>query len=237
MRDGVTMLRSIYSFLVKRFPFLGRVTRRLLSGRPRIRQHIQGEGNLLLAQGAMLSNLELDIIGDRNQILVGEGSVLNNLQIRIRGSDHRIEIGRNCRVSRGGVFWIEDDHCELRIGQNTTMVEVSIAVTEPHSQVVIGEECMFANDIDIRSGDSHSVLDAKSGRRINFAENVTIGRHVWIAAHTVILKGVTIGENSVVAAGAIVTRSCDPGVILAGNPAQAIKAGITWNRERISKSE
>lgn len=231
------MLRSIYAFLVKRIPLLGRLTRRLLSGGSGIRQHIQGEANLLQAEGATLSNLELDIIGDRNQILIGEGCVLNNLKIRMRGSDHRIEIGRNCRVSRGGVFWFEDDHCELKIGQNTTMVEVSIAVTEPHSKVVVGEECMFANDIDIRNGDSHSVLEAESGRRINFAEDVTIGRHVWIAAHTVILKGVTIGEDSVVAAGAIVTRSCESGVILAGNPAQVIKKGITWKRERFSKSE
>lgn len=233
----MTMLRSIYTSLVKRFPFVGRVTHRLLSGGSGVRQHIRGEGNLLQAEGATLSNLELDIVGDRNQILVGEGSVLNNLRIRLRGSDHRIEIGRNCRVSRGGVFWFEDDHCELKIGQNTTMVEVSIAVTEPHSKVVIGEECMFANDIDLRTGDSHSVLEAGSGKRINFAEDVTIGRHVWIAAHTIILKGVTIGEDSVVAAGAIVTRSCGTGVILAGNPAQAIKTGITWKRERISKSE
>jgi len=233
----MTMLRSMYAFLVKRIPLLGRATRWLLSGGSGIRQHIQGEGNLLQAEGATLSNLELDILGDRNQILVGEGSVLNNLKIRMRGSDHRIEIGRNCRVSRGGVFWFEDDHCELKIGQNSTMVEASIAVTESGSQVSIGEECMFANDIDIRTGDSHSVLEAGSGKRINFAENVTIGRHVWIAAHTIILKGVTIGEDSIVAAGAVVTRSCGPGVILAGNPAQVIKTGITWNRERISKSE
>jgi acetyltransferase-like isoleucine patch superfamily enzyme len=235
----MTMLKSIYTFLVERFPALGRLTRRLWSGgsSSRVRQHIQGQGNLFQAEGATLSHLELDIIGDRNRIQVGAGSVLNNLRIRMRGSDHRIEIGRNCRVSRGGLFWFEDDACELEIGQNTTMVEVSIAVTEPHSRVVIGEECMFANDVDIRTGDSHSVLEAGSGRRINFAENVTIGRHVWVAAHTIILKGVAIGEDSVVAAGAVVTRSCEPGVILAGNPAQPIKTGIRWKRERISKSE
>ena len=231
----MTMLRSIYTFLVEHFPFLGKLTRRLWSGRsgPGIRQHIQGEGNLFQAEGAALSHLELDIIGDRNRILVSPGCVLNNLRIRMRGSDHRLEIGRNCRVSRSGLFWFEDDGCALEIGQNTTMVEVSIAVTEPRSSVIIGEECMFANDVDIRTGDSHSVIEASSGRRINFAENVTIGRHVWIAAHTIILKGVTIGADSVVAAGAVVTRSCEPGVILAGNPAQVIKAGINWKRERI----
>jgi len=110
-------------------------------------------------------------------------------------------------------------------------------VTEPGSRITIGEECMFANDIDIRCGDSHSIIETASGNRINFAEDVTIGRHVWVAAHAIILKGVTIGADSVVASGAIVTRSCEPGSILAGNPARVIKSGISWNRERILKSE
>ena len=233
------MLKSIYLKLENRFPTLGQLTRRILTGErvSGLRESIQGQDNTIHANGVRFVSVQVDIIGDRNQIMVGEGSVLNNLKIRIRGSDHRIELGRNCRISREGVFWIEDDHCLLSIGSNTTMVDVSIAVTEPGSKVVIGEECMFANDIDIRVGDSHSVLDATTGERINFAENVEIGRHVWIAAHTIILKGVTIGENSVVASGAIVTRSCDSGSILAGNPARVIRSGISWQRDRVLKGE
>jgi acetyltransferase-like isoleucine patch superfamily enzyme len=233
------MFKTFFHKLEKRFHVLGRMARRIFRGEEisGLRQTIKGQGNMLETEGVLLSGVELDIAGDHNQIVIGEGSALYNLKIRIRGSDHRIELGRNCRVTRGGVFWIEDNHCLLRIGQNTTMVEAAIAVTEPGSKVIIGEDCMFANDIDIRVGDSHSVIDAASGKRINFAENITIGNHVWIAAHTVILKGVIIGENSVVASGAVVTKSCEPGIILAGNPARTIKTGINWKRERILKSE
>ncbi len=233
------MLRSIFHKFEELFPAFGQLARRVLRGErvSGLKESIHGQGNSIQANGAKCVDVELDIIGDRNRIMIGEGSMLHHLKIRIRGSDHRIELGRNCRVSRGGVFWIEDDHCLLSIGANTTMVEASIAVTEPGSKVVIGEECMFANDIDIRVGDSHSILDAVTRERINFAEDIIIGRHVWIAAHTVILKGVTIGENSVIASGAIVTRSCDPGSILAGNPAKVIRSGISWQRERILKSE
>jgi acetyltransferase-like isoleucine patch superfamily enzyme len=233
------MLKTIFHKLENLFPALGRVARRILRGErvSGLRTTIHGQDNSILANGARLSNVKLDIVGDRNQIMIGTGSVLHNLNIRIRGSDHRIELGRNCRISREGVFWIEDDHCLLLIGTNTTMVEASISVTEPGSKVVIGDGCMLANDIDIRVGDSHSVVDATSGQRINFAENIEIGRHVWIAAHTVILKGVTIGENSVIASGAVVTRSCDPGSILAGNPARVIRSGISWQRDRILKGE
>jgi acetyltransferase-like isoleucine patch superfamily enzyme len=94
---------------------------------------------------------------------------------------------------------------------------------------------MFANDIDIRTSDSHAILDARTGERINPARNVIIGDHVWIASHVVLLKGVEIGHDSVIAAGAIVTKSCGPGVILAGNPATIIKRDITWRRERKPK--
>jgi acetyltransferase-like isoleucine patch superfamily enzyme len=199
------------------------------------KEFIRGQGNVFQAQGALLSGVSLDILGDRNRITVGEGCKLYNLKFHIRGSDHRIEIGPNCWVTRGGVFWIEDDHGELHIGPQTSMVEISVAVTEPYSKIVIGEGCMFANDIDIRTGDSHSILENESGKRINFAADVTIGDRVWVAAHAIILKGVNIGADSVVAAGAVVTKSCEPGSILAGNPAKVIKAGISWKRERIAR--
>jgi acetyltransferase-like isoleucine patch superfamily enzyme len=52
---------------------------------------------------------------------------------------------------------------------------------------------------------------------------VKIGDNVWIGMNAVILKGVTIGDNSVVAAGAVVTKSIAPNTIVAGNPAVVVK--------------
>lgn len=51
---------------------------------------------------------------------------------------------------------------------------------------------------------------------------VTVERCVWIGYRAMIMPGVTIGEGSIVAAGAVVTKSCPPGSILGGNPAQVI---------------
>ena len=146
-----------------------------------------------------------------------------------------IFFGKNCRMIRGGSIWFEDCDGVLQVGQNTTMVEASIAVTEPGSKIVIGDECMFANDIDIRTGDSHSIIDADTGERLNYAKDVIIGNHVWIASHVIVLKGVTIGENTIVATGSVVTKPCEAGVIVAGNPAGVIKTGVSWKRERLPK--
>ena len=217
---------------------LVKIGRRLLYGeRSGVRQSIHGEGNQFLVGKARLVNVELDIIGSNNLIIVPDDCVLINVKFHLRGSGHRIEFGHNCRVTRSGVFWFEDEEGLLQVGANTSMVEVHIAVTEARSKVVIGEECMLANDIDIRTGDSHSIINTITGERINFAEDIVIGNHVWIAPHVVILKGVQIGDDSVVATGSIVTKSCGPGVILAGNPAGVVKSGISWRRERLEKGE
>ena len=218
--------------------FFSRVSHRLMrllhGGTYQVEKSIQGQGNVFDAEGASLSEVRLDIIGDNNRIKIGPGCVLSNVYFRIRGSEHQIEFGANCRVSRGAVLWFEDREGILQVGSGTTMVEVHIAVTE-NSKVIIGEDCMFANDIDIRTGDSHSVIDTQTGERLNYAGDVVISRHVWIAPHTVVLKGVNIGENSIIATGAVVTKSCEPGVIMGGNPAKAIKTGVSWKRERVAR--
>jgi acetyltransferase-like isoleucine patch superfamily enzyme len=229
------MIKSFTVSLKQCFPGLASFAGKLLHGEAgKVRKTIRGQENVFKADGATLSGLHVDIIGDNNQIEIGPGTTLNNVHFRIRGSGHKIVFGKNCRISRGAVLWFEDHNGVLQVGSGTTMVEAHIAVTE-NSSVNIGEDCMLANDIDIRTGDSHSVIDTQTGERLNFAGDVLIGRHVWIAPHTVVLKGVTIGENSIIATGSVVTKSCEPGVIVGGNPAKVIKTGVSWKRERISR--
>jgi acetyltransferase-like isoleucine patch superfamily enzyme len=229
------MLRSVSLRLKEHFPRLASFAMKLLRGENgQVQKNIRGQANVFKVDGAVLKGVKVDIIGDNNQITISPGCTLSDVHFRLRGSGHRIEFGENCRISRGAVIWFEDHDGRLQVGCGTSMVEVHIAVTE-NSKVIIGEDCMFANDIDIRTGDSHSVIDSETGLRLNYASDVVISPHVWIAPHTVILKGVTIGANSVIATGAVVTKSCEAGVIIGGNPARVIKTGISWKRERVSR--
>jgi acetyltransferase-like isoleucine patch superfamily enzyme len=57
---------------------------------------------------------------------------------------------------------------------------------------------------------------------------VRIGDHVWIGASAIVLKGVTIGDNSVVAAGALVTRDVAPNTLVAGAPAKPVRTILGW---------
>lgn len=106
-----------------------------------------------------------------------------------------------------------------------------MASTEGH-KILIQEDCMFSEDIEIRNGDSHAILN-NEGDRINNARDVTIGKHVWLGAHVRVMKGVKIADNCVVANSSVVTSSLNTNnSIYGGNPARLLKENIRWTRNR-----
>ncbi len=92
----------------------------------------------------------------------------------------------------------------------------------------------FSYDVDLRTGDSHSIINLNTNKRINYAKDVTVGNHVWVASHVSILKGVAIPSNSIIATRSLVTKSFNQEyVLIAGSPAEIRKENITWKKERI----
>lgn len=93
---------------------------------------------------------------------------------------------------------------------------------------------MFSEDVEIRNGDSHSILDlARSSERINSAQPVMIGNHVWIAAHARVLKGAAIPDNCIVANSSVLTsKFTEEHSLYGGVPAKLLKSGINWSRSR-----
>jgi acetyltransferase-like isoleucine patch superfamily enzyme len=85
----------------------------------------------------------------------------------------------------------------------------------------IGNGCMFAHGAYVTDSDWHGIYD-----RIAIPETprpVRIGDNVWVGDRATVLKGVTIGDNSIVAAGAVVTRDVAANTVVAGNPARPVK--------------
>ena len=221
---------SIISF-IKNIPVFGTLFLSIKNGiiaKPLV---IKGTGNRTINKGRF-EKVTFDIIGNNNEIIIGKNTSIHNTLIYIRGDNHRLVIGENCFMGKGEI-WMEDDHGSLIIHNHTTIEHAHLAVTESHSSLEIHKDCMIAKQVEIRTGDSHSIMDMETGKRINYAANVILNEHVWVGAHAKILKGVTIGNNTVIATGAIVTSDIPPYSIAAGIPARVIKTNTDWKRDRI----
>ena len=102
--------------------------------------------------------------------------------------------------------------------------------------VFINQNCTFYDlgglDIadDVMIGPNVSIITSghpvEPSRRRGFttAKPIVIERNVWIAAGATIIGGVTVGENSVVAAGSVVTKDVPPNTLVGGNPARVIRS-------------
>jgi len=113
------------------------------------------------------------------------------------------------------------------------------AMVMAEDRIEIGSHCLISWNVGIADSDFHPLepaqrlIDAQAlapfykdrpPRPKLETRPVKIGNNVWIGMHAIILKGVTIGENSVVAAGAVVTKSVPANAVVAGNPAVVVKS-------------
>lgn len=86
-------------------------------------------------------------------------------------------------------------------------------------RITIGIDAHIGPEVLIRDSDSHTTGEGRTP-----TQPIMIGDRVWIGARAIILKGVTIGEGAVIAAGSIVTKDVEPNTLVAGNPARFIRA-------------
>jgi acetyltransferase-like isoleucine patch superfamily enzyme len=104
----------------------------------------------------------------------------------------------------------------LVIGNGTYLNRNTLIVCE--DRVEIGENCKIAWDVIIMDSDLHPINETSP--IVN--KPVRIEDHVWIGCRSIILKGVTIGQGAVIAAGSVVTKNVPPGTVYGGSPAKLI---------------
>jgi acetyltransferase-like isoleucine patch superfamily enzyme len=142
-------------------------------------------------------------------ILLHEGAelVINN-RVKIGPNTH-IEVGRKGRLLFG-----EEGGGETSFSYGCKIVANQL--------IKIGSSCLFSWDVLIMDTSTHYI----NGQIRN--SPIVISDYVWVAAKAIILKGVAIASNSIIATGAIVTKSIPENCLAGGNPAQIIRNNVEW---------
>lgn len=120
----------------------------------------------------------------------------------------------------GGVRIYLDRCAEVSIGGGTHINPRTVIYCS--ERVSIGERCAISWDVQIMDSDHHEVVGSSP------TQPVTIGNHVWIGSRVTIVKGVTISDDAIIAAGSVVTKDVPPKTLVGGNPARIIRQPIEW---------
>ena len=156
-------------------------------------------------------------------VLMGRGVIINRHNGRFTTSGVCM-LGPECRIAIVGT---RDQPAHLHIGEGTEIGDRTIINVS--QRVEIGARCSISWDCDIIDTDFHQIVLA-DGQLPAVSEPVVIEDDVWIGSHCLILKGVTIGHHSVIAAGSVVHRGAPPYSLLTGNPARRIGHIDGWQR-------
>lgn len=128
-----------------------------------------------------------------------------------------------------GTYITANNNAEIFIGENSYVSQEVIINSQ--KKIVIGKNVMVGQQVRIMDYDGHYIFSLNEKEKaVNQSKTVIIKDKVWIGFRASILKGVTIGSNSIIAANACVTSNVPNNVIVAGNPAKIVKENIQWER-------
>lgn len=190
-----------------------------------------GPGHRVSSGNARMRGTRIEFHGRDGVVELGRDVRLFDCTIILRGTAPRLVIGADTRL-RGVRIVVEDRGSRLIIGPSTSMTG-AVLQSKEGGLVQIGADCMVGSGAEVSNSDSHSLLDAASGERLNPARDIILGDHVWIGSGAWVSKGARIGSGSVVAARSRVVGEVPAHVLVAGSPAVIKRTGVTWDRRRI----
>jgi acetyltransferase-like isoleucine patch superfamily enzyme len=169
--------------------------------------------NVRLALAARLINL-----GAKSQVRIHGDSALRGV-FKVE-ADGRLEIGRFCYAGDGVLVSVKES---VTIGEATLLAHgVQIFDNNTHPTSAAQRELQFRRMIGYKDRTGPMIVDSAP---------VSIGRRCWIGMNSLVMKGVEIGDDTIVASGSVVVSSLPEGVIAGGNPARVLRELTPEERE------
>lgn len=159
-----------------------------------------------------------------------QGVILDRRTLVFIDRDATLRIGSGSIIGPYTILHLQNDPlnsdpdvCQLVIGQRTAINEFC-NIRASGGSITIGDNCLLAQFVSIIAS-NHETSCGTPMRDQPWDEskrNVVIGNDVWIGANVVVLPGTSVGNGSILAAGAVVTQDIPESAIAAGVPARVI---------------
>lgn len=153
-----------------------------------------------------------------------------DVPVRAVGNCGRIKIGKQCSMGfqlammKGDgriLLQARETNAEIEIGDRAEFSNNVVVVSR--TSVKIGDDFLCGDGVRIMDADFHEVDPELRHLGPGKTSPVVIGNNVWLGSGVMVLKGVTIGDHSVIAPGSVVSKSVPSGVVAGGIPARVIK--------------
>lgn len=177
--------------------------------------------------GHECENSSIQVLGNNNTIFIESRCSFKNFRLIVRGDNNTITIKRGAWFL-GGVISMAS-FSTLDIGERSSFGNRLEFVIES-AKVTIGDDCMAAAGLTVRTTDTHGIYSLEDGKLINPPKDVIIGDYVWLNKDVNILKNSKIGACCVIESQSIFDGESDVFELWGGSPAKKIRDNIMWSK-------
>ncbi|MGK7906355.1 MAG: hypothetical protein AB4040_03890 [Synechococcus sp.] len=166
----------------------------------------------------------------RNNKIFISGNYNSNLKIKFLGSNSNVFLCGNTKWCKFSGLVEVRDNCDVIIGKGISSNDIKINVS--HSGILLGDDCMFASGVEIRTHSGHVFINTETNEIATRRKSLHIEPHVWVGQKAKIFMCPKIGACSVIGYGALVTSEVPRMSSAKGFPAISKPTKNLWARNR-----
>lgn len=162
--------------------------------------------------------------GKDNVVDIDDSVEAFDIKIIVKGNHNHLVVKKGAYIR--GVIELIGDGNRITLGERT-VIGGGLIMAHHGTTITIGNDCLISGAVNIRTSDSHSILDA-DGNRLNPEKDIVIRDRVWFGKDVTVMKGCVIGNDVVVGTLSLVCKEVPSNTVVAGIPARVIRENTTW---------